>query len=61
MTPTGESDGALLNFDQFDDFQIDLSHEMGDIYSSFNDPALPLTGIDEVDWAEVGKMFHLRD
>lgn len=41
------------------DFPIDLGAEMGGIYSSYNDPSLPLTGIDDVDWAQVGKMFSL--
>jgi len=49
----------LDNF--FNDFPTNLGDEMGGIYSSYNDPTLPLTGIDEVDWAEVGKMFHLKD
>lgn len=49
----------LDNF--FNDFPMNLGDEMGGIYSSYNDPSLPLTGIDEVDWAEVGKMFHMKD
>lgn len=53
------ADSVLFGFDNFNDLGMDLSNEMGDIYSSFNDPSLPLTGIDDVDWAEVGKMFHL--
>lgn len=47
----------LDNF--FNDFPIDLGADMGGIYSSYNDPSLPLTGIDDVDWAQVGKMFSL--
>jgi hypothetical protein len=47
----------LDNF--FNDFPMDLGAEMGGIYSSYNDPSLPLTGIDDVDWAQVGKMFSL--
>ena len=44
-----------------ENFQTDLSMEMGDIYSCYNDPNLPLTGIDELDWQEVGKMFSLNE
>lgn len=53
----------LTNADtvNFEKFQMDLNMEMGDIYSCYNDPTLPLTGIDEVDWAEVGKMFSFND
>lgn len=44
-----------------ENFQVDLSLDMGDIYSCYNDPSLPLTGIDELDWAEVGKMFSMNE
>ncbi|KAM0417131.1 hypothetical protein ACHAPT_012838 [Fusarium lateritium] len=54
-------DAVHLDFSASENFQMDLSHEAGDIYSSFNDPTLPLTGVDDVDWAEVGKMFHMRN
>lgn len=47
----------LDNF--LNDLPMDLGAEMGGIYSSYNDPSLPLTGIDDVDWAQVGKMFSL--
>ncbi|KAM5356448.1 hypothetical protein ACJ41O_003094 [Fusarium nematophilum] len=50
-----------LDFSASENFQVDLSLEAGGIYSSFNDPTLPLTGVDDVDWAEIGKMFHMRD
>ena len=59
--PTTDGQGpSLLDFDIQDNFVLDLSNEAGDIYSSFNDPALPLTGIDDIDWAEVGKMFYRK-
>jgi hypothetical protein len=48
-----------LDFDMPQSFEMDLSHEATDIYSSFNDPTLPLTGVDDVDWAEIGKIFNL--
>jgi hypothetical protein len=60
-TATGGEDAVHLDFSASENFQMDLSHEAGDIYSSFNDPTLPLTGVDDVDWAEVGKMFHMRN
>lgn len=50
----------MLDFDMDAAFQMDLSRDAGDIYSSFNDPNLPLTGVDEVDWAEMGKMFRSK-
>ena len=49
------------DFVDFEKFQMDLNMEMGDIYSCYNDPTLPLTGIDEVDWAEAGKMFSYNE
>lgn len=58
ITPGGGG-ADLDNF--FNDFPMDLGAEMGGIYSSYNDPTLPLTGIDELDWAEVGKMFQLKE
>ncbi|KAL2670751.1 hypothetical protein Neosp_014553 [[Neocosmospora] mangrovei] len=60
-TAAGGEDAVHLDFSASENFQMDLSHEAGDIYSSFNDPTLPLTGVDDVDWAEVGKMFHMRN
>ncbi|RKK58081.1 hypothetical protein BFJ67_g3157 [Fusarium oxysporum f. sp. cepae] len=48
-----------LDFNMPQSFEMDLSHEATDIYSSFNDPTLPLTGVDDVDWAEIGKIFNL--
>ncbi|KAH8729903.1 hypothetical protein BGZ61DRAFT_346209, partial [Ilyonectria robusta] len=52
---------AMLDFDFEETFGMDMSHGAEDIYSSFNDPDLPLTGVDEVDWAEIGKVFHYKD
>ncbi|RSM19046.1 hypothetical protein CDV31_002177 [Fusarium ambrosium] len=60
-TAANGEDAVHLDFSASENFQMDLSHEAGDIYSSFNDPTLPLTGVDDVDWAEVGKMFHMRN
>lgn len=56
---TGEQ-GGMLDFSIPESFHADLSHDAGDIYSCFNDPTLPLTGVDDVDWAEIGKIFNLR-
>lgn len=58
---TGWQDNPAGEYINLDDFQLDLSMEMGSIYSCYNDPSLPLTGIDEVDWQEVGKMFSMND
>lgn len=44
----------------FENMPMDLNLE-GDIYTCYNDPTLPLTGIDDMDWAEVGKMFSLNE
>lgn len=54
----GDNPGGWMDLENF---QMDLNTEMGDIYSCYNDPNLPLTGIDEVDWQEVGKMFSLNE
>ncbi|TDZ19579.1 Proline utilization trans-activator [Colletotrichum orbiculare MAFF 240422] len=35
----------------------DFSLEAEGIYASFNDPNLPLTGVDQLDWAELEKMM----
>ncbi|KAK7402574.1 hypothetical protein QQX98_011679 [Neonectria punicea] len=59
-TETGQR-SAMLDFDFEETFGVDLTNGAGDIYSSFNDPDLPLTGVDEVDWAEIGKMFRDQD
>ncbi|CAI7644208.1 unnamed protein product [Penicillium pancosmium] len=40
-----------------DDWNIDLSGEAEDIYSSFNNPTLPLTGVDYMDWLEIEKVL----
>jgi hypothetical protein len=58
---TGWQNNPAGDYINLDDFQLDLSMEMGSIYSCYNDPSLPLTGIDEVDWQEVGKMFSMND
>lgn len=58
---TSWQDNPSSDYINLDDFQLDLSMEMGSIYSCYNDPSLPLTGIDEVDWQEVGKMFTMND
>ncbi|KAJ3532353.1 hypothetical protein NM208_g8478 [Fusarium decemcellulare] len=50
--PANGEDPCHLDFSASENFQMDLSLEAGDIYSSFNDPTLPLTGVDDVDWAE---------
>ncbi|KAF6828981.1 fungal specific transcription factor [Colletotrichum plurivorum] len=43
------------------DLDGSLGHEFGleteSIFRSFNDPSLPLTGVDQLDWAELEKMM----
>lgn len=55
---SSEHGGVALDFDIPDALGFDLIDQAGDIYSCFNDPNLPLTGVDEVDWAEIGKIFQ---
>lgn len=45
-------------FGSHDDWNIDLSEEAEDIYSSFNNPTLPLTGVDYMDWLEIEKVLN---
>lgn len=45
-------------FGKRDDWNIDLSGEAEDIYSSFNNPTLPLTGVDYMDWLEIEKVLN---
>lgn len=53
--------GSTAGFMDIENFGADLNLDMGTIYSCYNDPSLPLTGIDELDWAEVGKMFSMNE
>lgn len=52
--------GSLIDFDKGYDFEIDLDVDAEGIYSSFFDPNLPLTGVDQMDWAEMEKVFTSR-
>ncbi|KAF7557673.1 hypothetical protein G7046_g5980 [Stylonectria norvegica] len=52
--------GAIPAFDNGADFELDLNHEADEIYTSFNDPNLPLTGVDQMDWAEMEKIFQIK-
>lgn len=42
-------------------FENDFTDEAEEIYTCFHDPNLPLTGVDELDWAEIGKVFQTRE
>jgi hypothetical protein len=55
------SNNPYFGVDTFGDLPMEPNNALGDIYSSYNDPNLPLTGIDELDWAELTKIFHLKD
>lgn len=49
----------IVDFEKGNNF-LDLNMEADGIYSSFNDPTLPLTGVDDLDWAEIEKVFTGR-
>lgn len=53
-----DSQNSSLEYGSSEDFFLDLSQEASYIHSSFNDPELTLTGVDDLDWAEVAKMFQ---
>ncbi|KAK4922725.1 hypothetical protein LTR66_016577, partial [Elasticomyces elasticus] len=44
-------------FDMQGEWDLDLSGEAEGIYSSFNNPTLPLTGVDYIDWLEIEKFI----
>lgn len=54
-------DASNVTFDIPGDMNFDLSPEAEGIYSSFYDPALPLTGVDHLDWLEIEKVFDQRE
>ncbi|KAI9162692.1 Proline utilization trans-activator [Paramyrothecium foliicola] len=58
-TWTPAQGSSTLDLNQFEDIDWNLEPDMRDIYESFNDPNLPLTGIDDADWATIGRMFNL--
>ena len=60
MDIDGTTDGAFLGLDLTNSLGPDLDLAAPGIYSSFNDPGLPLTGVDHLDWAEIEKMFASR-
>lgn len=41
----------------FSDIEKEMLNEADGIYSCFNDPDLPLTGIDDADWTEMSRIF----
>ncbi|KAH6695691.1 fungal-specific transcription factor domain-containing protein [Plectosphaerella plurivora] len=55
-----DGDAAFLGLDLTNSFGPELDLAAPGIYSSFNDPGLPLTGVDHLDWAEIEKMFASR-
>ncbi|KAK9850748.1 hypothetical protein MYU51_011861 [Penicillium brevicompactum] len=44
-------------FDMQGEWDLDLSGEAEGVYSSFNNPTLPLTGVDYIDWLEIEKFI----
>ncbi|TPX09886.1 uncharacterized protein E0L32_008908 [Thyridium curvatum] len=63
MDRTSQADEVVMSdivdFEKGNNF-LDLNMEADGIYSSFNDPTLPLTGVDDLDWAEIEKVFTGR-
>lgn len=54
------SQNSMVLFEAAEGFELDLKHEADEIYAKFNDPNLPLTGVDEMDWAEMEKIFQFK-
>lgn len=58
LEPWSNLDVPDAMFDMQGDWDLDLSGEAEGIYSSFNNPTLPLTGVDYIDWLEIEKVFN---
>ncbi|KAJ5773311.1 hypothetical protein N7457_008207 [Penicillium paradoxum] len=58
LEPWSNMDGQDAMFDMQGDWNQDLSGEAEGIYSSFNNPTLPLTGVDYIDWLEIEKILN---
>lgn len=56
-SPEDQMTVDTLNFNMDNSLQMDFTSEAANIYSSFNDPNLQLTGVNDADWTEIGKMF----
>lgn len=55
---------AATSFSEVDiigNVDSNLDWEMAGIFSSFHDPRLPVTGVDQIDWEEMERMFATRD
>lgn len=52
---------AMFAYNVNENFEMALNHQADEIYTSFNDPALPLTGVDDMDWAEMEKIFRPKE
>lgn len=57
MNPLPSWQHSPVEYMDWENFQADLNLDVGDIYSCYNDPTLPLTGDLDADFAEVNKMF----
>lgn len=57
--PDQNSTDYLIDFERGYNF-TDLDTDADGIYLSFKDPNLPLTGVDQLDWAEMEKVFTGR-
>lgn len=52
---------TMFAYNVNENFEMALNHQADEIYTSFNDPALPLTGVDDMDWAEMEKIFRPKE
>ncbi|KZF23871.1 hypothetical protein L228DRAFT_282548 [Xylona heveae TC161] len=61
LEPWMHPDANNTTFDMQGDWNLDLSVEAEEIYSSFFDPSMPLTGVDHSDWQEIEKIFDRQN
>lgn len=70
-TPNGEKSGlgavehgvseSIGNVDLIGDVDFNLDWETAGIFSSYHDPRMPVTGVDQIDWEEMERMFAERE
>ena len=60
LEPWAQTAASDAVFDMEGDLGMDLTGEAEGIYSSFNNPILPLTGVDYMDWLEIEKVFNAQ-
>lgn len=57
----GGVSGNIGNVDLIGEVDFNLDWETAGIFSSFHDPRLPVTGVDQIDWEEMERMFAARE